>query len=376
MADPIEKRFRDTRREIRSNGPVPQDRTFTLRHPIRRKEVAEFTRQLAAMVQAKLPLTRCLEILHDQQKNARFKKMIASVIENVKAGKSLSESLQPYPRQFGSFYVNMLHVGEAASRLTDSLLQIAAYLEKMAALRRKVWTALTYPLVVVTVAVGAVSFLVFGVMPVFSDMFHDFDASIPLPARMLIGFAQAVKTNLLWIVLATIVCLFLWWRFIRTANGLKFKDGLKFKIPFIGPVYRRIATARFTRTLGTMLESGVSLLDALDVTARSVENVVVESEIRQMKESASRGEAMETSLVGSRIFPPLVIQMIAVGEETAELPDMLKRTASFYEGEVDAALEAATSILEPMIIVILGVVVGGTMIAIYMQIFDLMNVIQ
>ncbi len=376
MADSIEKRFREKRRETRSSGPAPKARTFAFRHPVRRKDVAEFTRQLAAMVQARLPLTRCLELLHSQQKNARFKRMIASVIENVKSGKSLSESLQAYPRQFGSFYVNMLQVGETAGRLTESLLQIAGYLEKMAMLRRKVWTALTYPLVVLTVAVGAISFLIFGVMPVFSDMFRDFDAAMPAPARLLIGFAQGVRDNLLWILLAIGAGIYLWRRYVRTASGLRFKDGLKFKFPFIGPVYRRIATARFARTLGSLLAGGVSLLDALDVTARSVENVVVESEIRHLKESASRGEPMETALARSGIFPPLVVQMIGVGEETAELPDMLQRTAAFYEGEVDAALEAATSILEPLIIVVLGVVLGGAMIAIYMQIFELMNVIQ
>lgn len=376
MADSIEKRFREKRREACSSGPVPKVQTFVFRHPVRRKEVAEFTRQLAAMVQARLPLTRCLELLHSQQKNARFKRMIASVIENVKSGKSLSESLQAYPRQFGSFYVNMLQVGETAGRLTESLLQIAGYLEKMAMLRRKVWTALTYPLVVLTVAVGAISFLIFGVMPVFSDMFRDFDAAMPAPARLLIGFAQTVRDNLLWILLAVGAGIYLWRRYVRTAGGLRFKDGLKFKFPFIGPVYRRIATARFARTLGSLLAGGVSLLDALDVTARSVENVVVENEIRRLKESASRGEPMETALARSEIFPPLVVQMIGVGEETAELPDMLQRTAAFYEGEVDAALEAATSILEPLIIVVLGVVLGGAMIAIYMQIFELMNVIQ
>lgn len=347
-----------------------------LRKSVRTKDIADFTRQLSVMLQARLPLAKSLEILLHQQKKGAFRNVIEQVLKGVKSGNSLSESMSFHPRVFGPLYVNLLSAGEVSGNLSEILQQLSIHLEKMVGLRRKILTAMTYPAVIVVVAVGAISFLVFGVMPTFSDLFQDFDARMPLPARILIGSANFVKSKILFLVLAGAVLLFLLRRLIRSEKGGWMLDRLKLKIPLTGPVVKKVAIARFARTLGTLLSGGVPLLDALEVTARSSGNRLIEKEIIEMKQMASKGEAIEKSMSGSTVFPDLVIQMIAVGEETAELPRMLARTAEYYESETDASIDAMTSVIEPLVIVVLGVILGGTMIAIYMQIFDLMNVVQ
>jgi type IV pilus assembly protein PilC len=345
-------------------------------HRIKKRAISDFTRQLSTMIGARLPLTRSLEILEKQQKNKHFKYVIGQIIWHVQGGKSLSESLIFYPKLFGPLFVNMLKVGEVSGNLSEILEQLAFHLEKMVRLRRKIVTAMTYPAVVVVVAIGAISFLLFGVMPAFTDMFEDFGARMPLPARVLIGTANFARDNILILILALICIIILFKMYTRTEKGSWFFDISKFKIPLVGNVIKKVSVARFSRTLGTLLGSGVSLLDALNVTANSSDNLVVKKQILAMKTMAAKGEPMEKSIAKSAFFPDMVVQMIAVGEETAELPVMLTKTAEFYESEVDAAIESLTSIIEPVIIVVLGIIIGGTIITIYMQIFDLMNVIQ
>jgi type IV pilus assembly protein PilC len=361
--------------------PHPQVRTgnaggFRFGRAVRTREIAEFTHQLATLIQARLPLARCLEILAGQQKNARFRRVLLEVLEGVKSGKSFSDSLSGFPALFGPLYVNMAAVGETGGNMPEMLSRLSLYYEKMINMRRKAATALTYPAVVVLVAIGAISFLTFGVMPTFADMFNDFDAKMPLPARILIGSGDFIRGHLLPVLILIAAGIGLFRAFARTVRGRWKIDAMRFKIPLAGSIYRKTAVARFSRTLGTLLSSGVSLLDALDTTAGSCGNLLIEKEILGMKRTAAKGEALERSVSGSNLFPELVAQMIAVGEETAELPSMLVRVAEYYEGEVDAAVEALTSVIEPVIIVVLGVILGGTIIAIYLQIFDLMNVIQ
>ncbi|MBN1781866.1 type II secretion system F family protein [bacterium] len=343
---------------------------------IRMRDISDFTRQLATMIQARMPLAKSLELLEKQQKNRIFKQIIGEIAEQVKSGKSLSDAFQAFQNHFGALYINMVRVGEVSGKLPELLQETAAYYEKMVQLRRKIRTALTYPAVVVLVAFGAIGFLLFGVMPTFQDMFRDFETRMPLGARLLLGASQWVQGHVYWILggLVLITAGIRW--FTHTEKGAWTRDRLRFSMPLVGPLVKKVSVARFTRTLSTLLQSGVSLLEALQVTARSSGNRVVESHVMQMRSMAARGEAMERSLASSSFFPDLVVQMIAVGEETAELPNMLAKTAEYYENEVDAALEALTSIIEPIIIVVLGVIVGGTIITIYMQIFDLMNVIE
>lgn len=344
--------------------------------PVRSRELTDFTRQLATMVSARLPLVRSLEILAQQQKNKRLQEVIHTVRQSLVRGKSLRDSLAQHPQTFTPLFVNMVHVGEASGSLPEILQQFALYQEKISALKRKLATAMAYPGVIILVACGALSFLLFGVMPTFTDMFRDFGAPIPTPARILLAGSVFIKTNIVYLLLLLVVGLLLLKAWAQTPRGHWRFDRIKISIPLLGAVIRKILLARFARTLGTLIQAGVSLLEALDITAKSSGNLVFQAQILQMKEMAGRGEAMEKSLAGSKLFSPLVIQMIAVGEETAELGGMLLKTAEFYESEVDAAIEALTSIIEPVIIVVLGVILGGTIIAIYLQIFDLMNVIQ
>lgn len=349
---------------------------FSFRRKMNQKEMAEFTRQLAVMVQARLPLTRCFDILIKQQRNRTFRSMFEKILIRLESGQSLRESLALYPRIFGAFYRNLIEVGEMSGNLTAVLDQLAIYLEKMSALRRKFITAMTYPIVIVAVAIGAISFLIFGVLPSLSDMFMDYQAQMPLPARILLGFVHFIQAYGIWLLLGLMICSVALRVWFRRPSGKSVLDAMKLRMPITGSILKKIVIARFTRTLGTLLSSGVSLIDGLNVTVKTVENRIIEDEIGFICETVSRGDSIEKSLEASRNFPPLVVQMIAVGEETAALPDMLMRTAVYYENEVDASIEAITSIIEPIIIVVLGVLLGGIMISIYLQIFDVMNVIQ
>lgn len=365
---------RQTRQKTSSHTKLPNKVRFW--RTVRNREIIDFTRQLATMVQARLPITRSLEILAQQQKNSQFRQVIFEILEKVKSGKSLSVSLSAYPKLFGPLFVNMLTIGELSGNMSEILQQLALHLEKMGGLRRKILTAMTYPVVIIFVAIGAIGFLMFGVMPTFTDMFQDFGARMPLPARILIGVGDFVRSNIFYLLILLIGIISIIKLYTRTIKGSWIMDQLKLKYPLIGPIYNKVSIARFSRTLGTLLSSGVSLLEALEVTAQTSGNQVIQKQVLAMKSMAAKGEPMERSISRTDLFPAMVVQMIAVGEETAELPLMLTKTAEFYENEVDAAIEALTSIIEPIIIVVLGVILGGMMIAIYLQIFDLMNVIQ
>lgn len=349
---------------------------FRLDCAVRTRDIADFTRQLATMAVARLPLLQSLQIICQQQKNARFQEMLQEIIQSLQNGKSLRDSLSQHPRAFTPLYVNAVHVGEVSGTLPDILEQLAVYLEKMNELRRKLITTLTYPAVILLVAAGALTFLLFGIMPAISDMFHEFNAPMPMPTQILLGITDFLRANMVYLLLLLFLSILgLRWYF-RTATGRRLFDHLKIGVPLFGAIIRKILIARFARTLGTLLDSGVSLLEALSITATSAGNHIFQEQIHRMRIMAERGEQMESALQGSKIFPPLLVQMIAVGEETAELPGMLTKTAEFYEAEIDAALEALTSIIEPVIIVVIGVLIGGAIIAIYLQIFDLMNVVQ
>ena len=359
--------------------PTNENKTrpsFSIFGRIRQKDITDFTRQLATMVQARLPLIRCLEILYRQQRSERFKRIIESILDQVRGGTPLSETMRLYPNQFSVLYVNMLRVGEVSGHMAEMLMQLSDYLEKSSQLRRKVLTAMTYPMVIVIVAIAALSFLIFGVMPTFSDMFQGFERQMPLSAKILLDTAAFAQRYIIFILIAMMLLILGFRSYFNTPSGRRLGDILRLSVPLFGNVSRKVAIARFTRTLGTLLMSGVPLMEALDVTGQSMENSLVANEIDHMKSFASQGESMELSLTESKIFPLMVSQMIAVGEETAELPDMLLRTAKYYEDETDAAIDALTSVIEPVIILILGVILGGAIITIYRQIFEIMEVVQ
>jgi len=372
----LEKILKQRQSWQRPKHPVRSSSKFQFQRPIRAQDITDFTRQLSTMMAAHLPLTRCLEVLEKQQKNSRFKQIIHDILQQVRSGKSFSDSVFHYSKLFHSFYVNMLRIGEIGGNMAKVLLQLSLYLEKMSGLKRKLITAMTYPAVIILVAIGAFSFLLFGVMPSFMEMFQDFGTDVPLPIKICIGAGHFLKSNMVFILIFLVGVIGVLKMLVNTEKGRWSMDVLKLRIPLLRILMKKVIVARFARTLGTLLQSGVSLMQALEVTGHAVGNQVFQKQILHMKKMASKGEPMEKSIADSNLFPILVVQMIGVDEETAELPDMLIKTAEFYEGQVDSAIEALTSIIEPVIIVVLGVILGGMMITIYLQIFDLMNVIQ
>lgn len=343
---------------------------------VRSRELSDFTRQLATMMSARLPLVRSLEIIAQQQQRLAWRKVLQTLIANLKSGRSFSNSLAQHPQIFSSIFVNLVQVGEISGNLAAMLLELAAYLEKLGELKRKLLTAMAYPAVIVLVACGALGFLLFGIMPTFTDLFREFGVSLPFATRVLLASTDFVRAYGLYVMLG-FIGLGLWGRaFAQTKNGRVFTHRAVLRLPLAGNLLKKVLLARFARTLGTLLTGGVSLLEALEITAQASGNLIFQQEVLRMKRLAAQGEALEKALTRSAIFPPFVVQMIAVGEETAELGAMLHKTAQFYESEIDAAIDALTSIIEPIIIVVLGLLLGGAIIAIYLQLFEVMNVVQ
>ncbi|MCK5148075.1 type II secretion system F family protein [bacterium] len=352
------------------------DRNIELPRRIKTKVISDFTRQLATLIAARVPIARALSILARHQKNKKLREILNQSLASVESGLSMSQSLSRHPKQFNALYINLLRVGETTGELEHVLGQLAQYLEKAGEMKRKVITAMTYPSVIILVAIFALNFIVFGVMPTFSEMFNDFGASQPMILRVFMDISHFMK-KFAWIfILLGLIIVFVLRKIFNTPKGRWVKDGLMLRTPLFGLIIKKTTVARFTRTLGTLLSSGVSFVEALDVTERAMSNGRFKKEVSRIREFAERGESIERALQGSKLFPEMVVQMIAVGEETAELPSMLLKTAKFYEDEVDALIESLTSIIEPVIIVTLGVVLGGIIIGIYLQLFDLMNVIQ
>jgi type IV pilus assembly protein PilC len=346
-----------------------------LQNKIRFTELTAFTRQFAAMAEAKLSLVRILDILYQQTENKQLKNILLHVKTDVEGGKTLTEAFARYSKIFSEFYMNMIRVGEMTGQLDYMLNRVAAYLDKINALRRKLVQALSYPALVILVAVGAVSFLLTYVVPTFAEMFRDFDAELPAITLILMNVSEFI-TRKLWLVLIGITGLIFGVRaYFKTSRGKWMRDSLSMKLPIAGPILRKNYVSRFSRTLGILLESDISLLEALQVTENSIPNEVVRQEIRQMRFFAEKGEMLTRSLGKSHVFPPMVTQMLTVGEETAQLDRMLNRVADFYDEEIEASLTNLTSILEPLIIVVLGVILGTILVALYMPLFDLVNIV-
>jgi type IV pilus assembly protein PilC len=339
------------------------------------RDLVIFTRQFSTMVNAGLPLVQCLDILSRQSESPAFARIVTAVMRDVEAGGTLSESLAKHPRVFDGLYVNMVDAGEAGGILDDILLRLATYLEKAEALKRKVKSAMTYPTVVLVVAVGATTFMLLVIIPTFAKVFAQFGGTLPLPTRIVMGLSEFLK-HWWWLLLgagfglATAVR-----RFYRTDFGRLKIDAWLLRMPVLGSLLQRASIARFTRTLGTMISSGVPILTALDITARTAGNKVIENAIFATKGSIGEGETIAQPLRESKVFPPMVVQMISVGEETGALDKMLEKIANFYDEEVDVAVDTLTSVIEPIMIVIMGALVGGMVIAMYMPMFKLIQVV-
>ena len=339
------------------------------------KDLAIFTRQFATMISAGLPLVQCLDILAKQASKPSFGHIIGDVTREVEAGSTLSDSLGKHKNVFDDLFRNMVAAGEAGGVLDEILLRLANYIEKADALKRKIAGAMVYPAVVLTVALGATAFMLIFIIPTFAKMFTDFGGELPLPTRIVLG-ASHFLTGFWWLIILIIVAIAVAFNlYYRGENGKRVVDGLMLKIPVLGDVLLKGAVARFTRTLGTLIASGVPILGGLEITARTAGNKVIAEAIMTARASIREGETVAAPLRTSGVFPPMVVQMISVGEQTGALDEMLTKIAVFYEAEVDTAVDTLTSVIEPVMIVVMGGIVGTMVVAMYLPMFKLINVV-
>ena len=339
---------------------------------IKVRELVIFTRQFATMIDAGLPLVQCLDILAEQNPNKRFKEIIRQVRQDVEQGSTFAEALRKHPKPFDALYVNLVQAGEIGGILDTILNRLAVYLEKADALARKVKGAMVYPTTVLVVAIGVVVLMLVKVIPTFAKMFEDFGGELPAPTQMVIAISNFMQH---WVWLAMIVIgSALYAFFYARKKNLRFRratDSIFLKMIIFGPLLQKVAVARFTRTLGTMIASGVPILDGLEIVARTAGNVVIEEALMDVRSAISEGKTIAEPLQESGVFPGMVVQMIAVGEETGAMESMLSKIADFYDEEVDAAVDALTAMLEPAMMVFLGGTVGGLLIAMYLPIFKI-----
>ena len=338
------------------------------------KELAIFTRQFSVMIDAGLPLVQCLEILSSQQENKTFQKVLAGTRGSVEGGSTLSAAMKQYPKVFDPLYTNMVEAGETGGILDTILQRLAAYIEKNVKLQRAVKSALVYPIGVLTIAAAVITLLLWKVVPVFATLFAGLGVDLPLPTRIVIGlshFVGSIFGFLIFVaVIGMVVGIKLWY---GTPGGRMAIDTIILKLPVLGILMRKIAVARFTRTLGTLISSGVPILEGLDITARTSGNAVIEKALLRVRKSLEEGKSLTDPLKESEVFPGMVTQMIAVGEQTGAMDAMLQKIADFYEEEVDAAVKDLLTALEPIMIVFLGLVVGGVVISMYLPLFSLIG---
>lgn len=337
------------------------------------KELVTFTRQFATMIDAGLPLVQCLDILANQQENKVFQAALKDIKSSVEQGATFSDSLKKHPKIFDELYVNLVHAGEVGGILDSILNRLAVYIEKRVKLIRQVRGAMTYPIAVIIILAVVVTILLTFVIPAFERMFADFGNKDALPAltKAVIWVSRSFVTALPVIIPAVILIIVGFVFMYRNPKGKRFVHNFILVVPILGPVMRKIAVARFSRTLGTLLQSGVPILDALEVCAKSAGNVVVTAGIEYAREKISEGKNMAEPLMETKVFPTMVVQMISVGEQTGALDQMLSKIADFYEEEVDVAVASLTSLLEPLLMVVVGTVVGVVLIAMYLPIFSL-----
>jgi len=340
------------------------------------KDLAVFTRQFATMINSGLPLVQCLDILGAQAEKEHHKKIIHTVMKDVESGSTLADALAKHREVYSDLYVNMVDAGEAGGVLDVILSRLATYLEKMDALKRKIRSAMMYPAVVFFVTIAATTFMLVFIIPTFAKLYADYGGQLPMPTRVVMGISNIVRNQ--WYLLAGGMFALFYGigKYYKTKNGKKRIDKFLLSVPVLGPVLLKASVARFTRTLGTLVSSGVPILEGLEITARAAGNAVVKEAVMKTKSSISTGQTIAEPLRQSEVFPPMVVQMISVGEETGALDAMLSKVADFYDDEVDTAVESLTSVIEPIMIVVMGGVVGAMVVAMYLPIFKLVTVMM
>jgi type IV pilus assembly protein PilC len=347
-----------------------------LKQKVTEKDVVLFTRQFATMIDAGLPLVQCLDILAGQMDNKTFKQVIRKIKQDVESGATFADALKKHPKVFDELFVNLVAAGEVGGILDTIMNRLAAYIEKVMKLKKKVKGAMVYPVVVLVVAVAVVAVLLLFVIPIFKKMFEDMGGGLPAPTQIVIDISEWVKSYFLFIVAVVVVLIVALNRFYATRRGRALIDDLMLRIPVIGDLLKKVAVARFTRTLGTMIQSGVPILDGLDIVAKTAGNKTVEAVILKTRASIAEGRTIADPLAESGVFPAMVVQMIAVGEATGALDAMLSKIADFYDEEVDAAVDALTSLIEPFMMIFLGATIGGLVIAMYLPVFKLAGTVD
>jgi type IV pilus assembly protein PilC len=342
-----------------------------LQPKVKESDIIIFARQFSTMIDAGLPLLQCLEILYSQQENPTFKKQLKHIKESVESGETFADALKKYPKTFNELFINMISAGEAGGILDVILQRLSAYAEKMAKLKKQVKGAMTYPAITLAVAVIVVGIILVFVIPVFEEMFAGMGSALPAPTQMVVGLSNFVVGHIGWMILGLIGAVILFRQTYKSKKGRIFLDDMFLRLPVIGILIRKVAVAKFTRTTSTMLSSGVSILEALDIVGKTAGNKIVEFAISDVKVGISEGRSMADPLLESGVFPSMVCSMIAVGESTGALDVMMTKIADFYDDEVDQAVKNLTDMIEPIMLVFLGVVVGGLVIAMYLPIFSM-----
>jgi type IV pilus assembly protein PilC len=349
---------------------------FSFSQRVNIQDVSRFTRQLAAMTSSGLPLVQCLDILVSQTENKMFSQKIQQISSDIQVGSTLADAMSKHSGVFNSLYCNMVAAGEASGNLDGVLNRIAEYQEKSAKTMRKIKGALTYPVIVLCIVVGLTAVMLTFVIPIFAGMFRDLGGTLPLPTQIVMSISDFLVHNIVYIILFLIAAAVSVFLYYRTESGHYNIDFALLRFPILGDLVRKTAVGRFSQTLATLLTSGVTILDALSITAKTAGNKVLEKGLMRVLEKISGGMTIAEPLKDTGVFPAMVTQMIAVGEKTGDLSGMLAKISEFYTEEVDAAVESLTAVIEPIMIIIVGIVVGGMLVAMYLPIFSMVGAIQ
>ena len=351
-------------------------RGFFTRKKVPNDEIVIFARQMATMTEAGITVVTSLDTLVDQVDNALLKQALQDVRDSVNTGASLSEAMSKHPFTFSSYFVNMIKAGESSGMLDDVLERVALYLEKTSALHKKIQSAMIYPAVVTAMAIGITLVMILKVIPVFKDIFSGFGAALPAPTQFLIDLSDQLRKYFWVLCLVVVIAVFGVRWYVNTERGRMAIDGIKLRLPVFGPLFRKVAISKFTRTLSTLVRSGVPILSALEIVAKTSGNVVIEGAIDDVKNSVREGESITRPLEKSGLFPPLVTRMVSVGEKSGELEKMLAKIADFFDDQVDTVVDGMTSLIEPLIIAFLGIVIGGIVICMFLPIFKMSTIIS
>jgi len=343
---------------------------------VKLNDLVIFTRQLATMVDAGIAIVQSLQALGEQSTNKVMRDTVKDVCTRVESGESFSEALQKHPKAFNRLYVSMVGAGEKGGLLAEILARLATYLENTEKIRKKVKSAMMYPVGVIVVAIGITIFLLVKVIPVFEDVYNGFGAKLPAPTQVIINLSHFLRSYLIFIIPVVVFLVWLWLRFIKTPKGRDFWDQKRIKLPIFGPIAHKICLARFTRTLASLVRSGVPILEVLQIVSQTVDNSVLEKAIKQASADIERGEGISQALSKHPVFPSMVIRMLTAGEQTGNIDTMLERVSDFLDEEIDTTLSGLMSLLEPVLIVILGVIVGGMVVCMYLPIFNLGNIVS